>query len=78
MPLSDSVKRNILKLQYDNSLLQLDLEDMMNFNFDDIKHIPHTYGYQVAKQKNMIDSVKLRIERNEIEIAYMKSMHLTS
>ena len=50
----------------------------MNYNFDDIKHRPHTYGYSVAKQKNMIDSVKLRIERNEIEIAYMKSMHLTS
>jgi hypothetical protein len=74
MSLSDSVKRNILKLQHDNSLAQLDLEDMMKFNFDDIKSIPHTYGYRVAIQKNKIDMLKLQIERNEIEIAYMKSM----
>jgi hypothetical protein len=74
MPLSESVKRNILKLQHDNNLSQLDLDDLMKFSFDDIKNIPHTYGYRVAVQKNKIDMLKLQIERNEIEIAYMKSM----
>lgn len=76
MPLSDSIKRNILKLQHDNNLSQLDLDDLMKFNFDDIKNIPHTYGYRVAIQKNKIDMLKLQIERNEIEIAYMKSMYV--
>jgi hypothetical protein len=74
MPLSDSAKRNILKLEHDNSLLQIDLDDLMNHTFDDLKNIPHTHGYRVAIQINKINMLRLEIERNEIEIAYMKSM----
>jgi len=62
-------------MQYDNSLLQLDLDEMMKVSFDDNKNIPHSYNYYVAKQQNMIESIKLRIERNEIEIAYLKGMY---
>lgn len=72
MELSDSVKRQLCKMEYEIKLKKIDIEEEQKHSFEDLKEVPFIHKYRIDKHKNKLQRLTLELEDMYIELEYFK------